>query len=438
APIPTEADPARSLPRDRAVALARATWRRLVPPAPANPLAGALSARLRAIAYAVPPSEVLAVLDACASAGVRCWLAGGWGIDALVGRPTRRHTDIDLCVEVADGGEARAVAALGRLGYSVTEHRAASGRPFAVRAVLRNPAGRVIDLLLVAVGEPRRPSEVASAPPGRPAVEQAVGDQADGSDVPWLRSGHLATGRVGGRTVPCLAAGFQLAVHTGYVPSDRDRRDVATLCAALDIPRPSPYQRPDPRPPALPRRFAGWARHALGAGRAASTLVVPVPVADPVLRSIGAARPGALGAHVTVLYPFLPAGSIGPDDCSLLADIAARIPSFAFRLERTECFDGDVVYLAPDPAAPFVELIAAAAARFPEHPPYGGAFATVVPHVTLAHDLAPEDLAPTVQPMLPIDARADELAVAARDRWGAWRVLHRFPFGAVAPAVQAP
>ncbi len=32
--------------------------------------------------------------------GIECWLMGGWGIDALLGRQTREHNDLDILVEV--------------------------------------------------------------------------------------------------------------------------------------------------------------------------------------------------------------------------------------------------------------------------------------------------------------------------------------------------
>ena len=30
----------------------------------------------------------------------RVWIAGGWGVDALVGRQTRIHSDLELAVDV--------------------------------------------------------------------------------------------------------------------------------------------------------------------------------------------------------------------------------------------------------------------------------------------------------------------------------------------------
>jgi len=43
--------------------------------------------------------EVLAVLAYLIEAGCSVWVAGGWGVDALVGRQTRLHRDLDLALD---------------------------------------------------------------------------------------------------------------------------------------------------------------------------------------------------------------------------------------------------------------------------------------------------------------------------------------------------
>jgi Aminoglycoside-2''-adenylyltransferase len=67
-------------------------------------------------------AEVLVVLQALDIVGCRYWLEGGWGVDALVGRQTRPHRDLDVDFDAAY--EAEALAALQELGYVVeTEWR---------------------------------------------------------------------------------------------------------------------------------------------------------------------------------------------------------------------------------------------------------------------------------------------------------------------------
>ena len=59
--------------------------------------------------------EVLQVFDALDEAGIRHWVAGGWGMAALAGRQTRQHRDLDLAIDSDSLGSC--LAALGRLGY---------------------------------------------------------------------------------------------------------------------------------------------------------------------------------------------------------------------------------------------------------------------------------------------------------------------------------
>ena len=44
-------------------------------------------------------TELLRLLD---EASIDVWLDGGWGVDALLGRQTRRHRDVDIILRVSD------------------------------------------------------------------------------------------------------------------------------------------------------------------------------------------------------------------------------------------------------------------------------------------------------------------------------------------------
>ncbi|MGZ4699451.1 MAG: 2'-5' RNA ligase family protein, partial [Oryzihumus sp.] len=89
-----------------------------------------------------------------------------------------------------------------------------------------------------------------------------------------------------------------------------------------------------------------------------------------------------------------------------LADLAAicrRVGSVQVTFRRTGWFDGaDVLWLDPEPAAPFVSLTGAIAARWPEAQPYGGVHDEVVPHLTVA------EAAPAAE----VERMQDELAAA--------------------------
>ena len=61
-------------------------------------------------------SEVLVVIEALESAAVPYWLAGGWGVDALVEKQTRRHKDLDVVIE-GFPGTSLTFAVPSRLGF---------------------------------------------------------------------------------------------------------------------------------------------------------------------------------------------------------------------------------------------------------------------------------------------------------------------------------
>src|SRR5437870_4853994 len=118
-----------------------------------------------------------------------------------------------------------------------------------------------------------------------------------------------------------------------------------------------------------------------------SALVVPVPEAEPVVGRWRAGRdPSAragLPAHITLLYPFVPPPLLDTAVDDAVADALATFHAFPFRLARTATFPG-VLYLAAEPAQPFVDLTNVMTRRWPEHPPYEGRYDDVVPHLTVA------------------------------------------------------
>jgi lincosamide nucleotidyltransferase A/C/D/E len=163
--------------------------------------------------------DVIEVVSVLAAAGARFWLDGGWGIDALLGRQTRMHDDLDMAVAAED--IATAVAALGRLGFGVEE----DARP--VRLVLVDGRERQVDL---------HPLEFDVLGNG---VQRGAGPNGVGDAL--YPAKDLQTGSIAERPVPCLSATLQLAHHTGYVPRTKEREDVAALCADFGLEPPSAY-----------------------------------------------------------------------------------------------------------------------------------------------------------------------------------------------------
>lgn len=167
-----------------------------------------------------------------------------------------------------------------------------------------------------------------------------------------------------------------------------------------------------------------------------SAIYVEIPAAEPAVRDLRLrwdAAGTAVPAHVTVLFPFLPPDRLDETVHAELRGIAASVPRFDLRLEGVGRFP-DVVWLSPEPIEPFARLTDAIAARWPDHPPYGGAFDEVVHHLTVA-DRAPAEVLDRLETeltaSLPISQPVHELTLAERRR-GTWAVRARYPLGPAA------
>ncbi len=113
-----------------------------------------------------------------------------------------------------------------------------------------------------------------------------------------------------------------------------------------------------------------------------------------------------------------------------LSRFFADVTPFKFSLTGLHEFPGGTIYLAPSPAAPFRHLTHELARLFPEHPPYGGEFDDVVPHLTVP---MPEGekvagLEFELGSRFPITTYARE-AVLFWWEPGASRTVATFPFG---------
>ena len=103
----------------------------------------------------------------------------------------------------------------------------------------------------------------------------------------------------------------------------------------------------------------------------------------------------------------------------------------------TQRFPEGVLYLDPEPSERFSQLIGAVWTRFPDHPPYGGAFATVIPHLTVVDcqasdlcddaDATMDQAEQAVSPGLPIHGRAAEVWLMTKNE--RWTQARRFRLG---------
>jgi lincosamide nucleotidyltransferase A/C/D/E len=147
---------------------------------------------------------VIELLRALAERQISVWVAGGWAADAVVGRQTRAHGDLDLAVDAAHLEDVMAL--LDELGFSVTVDW------LPARVELTAQDGRRVDLH-----------------PVRFAIDGS-GSQAGLAGASFhYAADAFSQGVIAGYAVPCLGAQQQLRFREGYELREVDRHDLELL-----------------------------------------------------------------------------------------------------------------------------------------------------------------------------------------------------------------
>jgi lincosamide nucleotidyltransferase A/C/D/E len=146
--------------------------------------------------------------------GVKVWLDGGWGIDALVGYQTRPHNDIDIFIQQKDA--AAFTGMLRSKGYREIQMDYTT----ATHTAWRDGNDRIIDLHLFEFGKEGTLHFENEAYPS-----------------------EILTGKgiIGTTAVNCLTAEAQLQYHQGYEYDENDKKDVLLLCKTFGFPVPPEY-----------------------------------------------------------------------------------------------------------------------------------------------------------------------------------------------------
>jgi lincosamide nucleotidyltransferase A/C/D/E len=171
----------------------------------------------------VDASTVRRLVAQLEQAGFTVWLDGGWGIDALLGRETRPHHDLDIIVRVSD------VPSLLQ-GCHSAEFVVREGSP-PHAFVLVNPSGLELDV-----------HAVTFHPNGT-----ATHRMDNGNDWVFSADAFTGVGTVDGAKVSCLSPEAQVLCHAqGYGPTEKDFRDMELLEQAFEVQLPPLLQRRRP------------------------------------------------------------------------------------------------------------------------------------------------------------------------------------------------
>ncbi len=160
-------------------------------------------------------ADALEIVRLLEDNGVEVWLDGGWGVDALLGRQTRPHRDLDIAIEHKDVPRLRRL--LETRGYREVSKPDAKDWNF----VLGDDRGHEVDVHSYAFDERGEHVYGTGYPPG------ALG----------------GVGTVDGRPVKCISAEHAVRFRTGYELRESDVQDVLALHRRFDIPLPKELDR---------------------------------------------------------------------------------------------------------------------------------------------------------------------------------------------------
>ena len=168
----------------------------------------------------MPADHVVKIYDLLKSHGIKTWIDGGWGVDALLGKQTREHGDLDIAIQEHDLPHMRKL--LAQWGYhdKGEEH----ARPW--NFILTDRVGHDVDVHAIKLDDDGN---------------GIYGPRENGAAYP--ASSLTGTGSIAGRPVHCISAEDMVKFHSGYEPDDNDFHDVLALCKKFGIEVPAEYRK---------------------------------------------------------------------------------------------------------------------------------------------------------------------------------------------------
>lgn len=146
--------------------------------------------------------------------GIQVWIDGGWAVDALVGKQTRKHDDLDIAMYHKDVPKLRSL--LETRGYRDVPRDDAWEHNF----VLGDGKGHQLDIHSFELDKH-----------GKNALGVAYEAKHFGGE-----------GSIDGQTIRCINPETLVEFHTGYPLDDNDHHDVLVLSKKFNIPLPEQHE----------------------------------------------------------------------------------------------------------------------------------------------------------------------------------------------------
>ncbi len=157
--------------------------------------------------------DVLEILQLFEKAGIDIWIDGGWGIDALIGKETRPHEDLDVAFDHRHVGTVRQL--LETRGF----HDMPRNDTRECNFVLGDDKDRRIDIHTFRFDE--------------------KGNNIFG--VAYPKDSLAGRGMIGKKHVNCISLEWVIKFHEAYEPDENDRIDIQALCEKFGVKPPKNY-----------------------------------------------------------------------------------------------------------------------------------------------------------------------------------------------------
>jgi len=161
----------------------------------------------------ISEDRVVDLLKKAENSGVVVWIAGGWGVDALVGYQTRPHNDVDFFIQKKD--KTVFTELLVSSGYTENTEYDIEDNP-----IWCNTLYGIVDLHLFEVVE---------------IGTWSIQNQKFPSNI------FNGKGTIGGITVRCMTVEAQVEYRHGYELREKDVLDVLLLCNTFGLPIPEQF-----------------------------------------------------------------------------------------------------------------------------------------------------------------------------------------------------
>jgi len=168
-----------------------------------------------AAASIVTATDVVEIVALFVQNDIDVFVDGGWAVDALLGRQTRQHADLDIAIQHKDVAQVRAL--FGSMGFREISRKDSWECNF----VLKDDRGRQLDVHSYAFDR--------------------HGNHVHG--VAYPLDSLRGKGVIEGCPVCCITPEWLVKFHTGYIPDEDDYHDVKLLCTHLGLKLPLEYER---------------------------------------------------------------------------------------------------------------------------------------------------------------------------------------------------